>query len=105
MWTRFLPVELLATSALGAAAQMPQAAMDAGLHALRQPYGVETFGAFRMLILTGDFSSKVPLGSVMAKHPTTGVGAIADARGEITIHDGKLIVSYGREAAHPAGEF
>jgi hypothetical protein len=31
----------------------------------------------------------------MAKHPMTGVGALADALGEITIYDGKLIVSYG----------
>jgi hypothetical protein len=35
----------------------------------------------------------------MAKHPTTGVGAVADARGEITIYDGKLIVSYGKPVA------
>jgi hypothetical protein len=32
----------------------------------------------------------------MAKHPTTGVGAVANALGEITIFDGKLIVTYGR---------
>jgi hypothetical protein len=44
------------------------------------------------------------LGSAIAKHPTTGVGALADARGEIAIYEGKLIVSYGREAAHPAAE-
>jgi hypothetical protein len=42
------------------------------------------------------------LGTAMAKQPTIGVGAVADARGEITIHDGKLIVSYGREGARAA---
>lgn len=77
-------------------AARPQQAMEAfGLHTLRQPYDIEAFGAFRMLILAGDFSRKVNLAAAMAKRPTTGVGAVADARGEITIHDGKLIVSYG----------
>jgi alpha-acetolactate decarboxylase len=55
-----------------------------------------------MLILAGDFSPKVDLAGVLAKRPTTGVGAVADARGEITIYDGKLIVSYGKEASDPA---
>lgn len=68
------------------------------------PYAIETFGAFRKVILEGDFSPKVPLGAVMAKGPSMGVGAVAEARGEITIHDGKLIVSYGKSAPHPAAE-
>jgi len=102
MWTRLLPIPLVATLAFGAAAQMPQKGSEAGLHTIRQPYDVETFGAFRMLILAGDFSPKVTLGTAMAKQPMTGVGAVADARGEITIYDGKPILSYGREAAHPA---
>jgi acetolactate decarboxylase len=37
--------------------------------------------------------------SVMAKHPTIGVGAVADARGEISIFDGKLVISYGKTGA------
>jgi len=49
--------------------------------------------------MSGDFSPKVQLGAAMAKHLTTGVGALADARGEITIYDGKLIVSYGKGGA------
>jgi hypothetical protein len=76
----------------------------APLHTLREPFGIEAFGAFRMLILAGDFSRKVDLGAAMARHPTIGVGAVADARGEITIDDGKLIVSYGRDGPHPAAE-
>jgi len=68
---------------------------DAAVHTLHQPYSVETFGAFRNVMMSGDFSPKVRLADVMAKHPTTGVGALADALGEITIYDGKLIVSYG----------
>jgi alpha-acetolactate decarboxylase len=73
-------------------------------HTTRQPYDLETFGMFRSLVLRGDFASKVSLSDVMAKRPTTGVGAVADARGEVTILDGKLIVSHGKEGQHPVGE-
>jgi hypothetical protein len=68
----------------------------------RQPYSIETFGEFRRLMMTGDFSPKVRLDDVMAGHPTTGVGALANARGEVTIYDGKLIVSYGKQDPAPA---
>jgi hypothetical protein len=61
-----------------------------------QPYNIESFGVFRNLMMTGDFSPKVRLADAMAKHPTTGVGAVADARGEITIFDCKLVVTYGK---------
>ena len=73
-------------------------------HTWREPYALETFGMFRSLILSGDFTPKATLRDVMAKHPTTGVGAVADARGEITIFDGKLIVSYGKQASHTTTE-
>src|ERR1700685_557258 len=63
--------------------------------ALHHPYSVETFGAFRSMMMSGDFNPKVRLADVMAKRPTVGVGALADALGEVTIYDGKLIVSYG----------
>jgi len=79
-----------------------QQAMSNPLHTTREPYRIEAFGAFRMLILAGDFSPKVNLAEATAKHPTTGVGAVADARGEITIYDGRQVVSYGEEESHPA---
>jgi hypothetical protein len=81
--------------------QQMQPAGDASMHTAHQPYNIETFGVFRNMMLMGDFRANVQLGAAMAKHPTTGVGAVADARGEITIYDGKLIVSYGRTGAHP----
>jgi len=43
----------------------------------------------------GDFGAKVDLATIMAKRPSAGVGALADGRGEITICDGNLVVSYG----------
>jgi hypothetical protein len=38
----------------------------------------------------------VQLMTAMTKHPTIGVGALADARGEISIFYGRLVVSYGK---------
>jgi hypothetical protein len=68
------------------------------------PYNVKTYGVYRAMMLDGDFSPKVKLGDVMAEWPTIGVGAIADARGEITILDGKLILTYGRPGEQPRPE-
>jgi hypothetical protein len=84
-----------ATLTAGPALPQMQPISDVAAHTLHQPYSVETFGAFRNIMMSGDFSPKVRLADVMAKHPTTGVGALADALGEITIFDGKLILSYG----------
>jgi hypothetical protein len=71
-----------------------------------EPYSIEAFGAFRDLIMQGDFTPKVAIGSVMARRPTTGVGAVSAARGEITVIDGKLIISYGKTdmPSKPDGE-
>ena len=80
---------------IGPALSQMQPMSDETLYTLHQPYSVETFGAFRNIMMGGDFSAKVRLAGAMTKHPTTAVGALADALGEITIYDGKLIVSYG----------
>ena len=40
----------------------------------------------------------------MSRYPSTGVGAVSGARGEITIADGRLIISYGKPDAHPAAD-
>ena len=66
-----------------------------------QPYSIEAFGIFRDMLLQGDFTPKVAIGSVASRHPSTGVGAVSGARGEITFADGKLIISYGKSDAHP----
>jgi len=93
---------LLTFSIAPAASQQMREPAGAAMYTIRQPFTIETFGIFRNMMLSGDFTPKVQLVAVMAKHPTTGVGAVADARGEITIYDGKLIVSYGRPVASVA---
>lgn len=72
------------------------------IHTASEPYHVESFGSFSLMMLRGDFSSAVILGEALAKHPSTGVGALAAARGEITIIDGKAYLSYGKPGEHPA---
>src|SRR5690349_3564014 len=57
-----------------------------------EPYSIEAFGVFRDLMLQGDFTPKVAMRSVLSRLPSTGVGAVSGARGEITIADGKLII-------------
>jgi hypothetical protein len=96
-WKSLIAAATLAiVAAVPASSQQTHPTPERAADGARQPYDVRTFGAFRKLMLEGDFSAKVPLADAMAKHPTTGVGAVADARGEISIYDGKLIVSYGK---------
>jgi Alpha-acetolactate decarboxylase len=66
-----------------------------------QPYGIATFGEFRKMAMQRDYGAKATLATVLASGATDGVGAVADARGEITIVDGKAIVSYGAAPGHP----
>jgi hypothetical protein len=102
MLIRTVAIGLAATLAIGlAAAQTGLSADNPSPPAPRRPYDVKTFGMYRAVILEGDFSAKVSLAPVMADRPTTGVGALSEARGEITIYDGKLVVSYGRPASNP----
>jgi hypothetical protein len=84
--------------------QMRIGDVDAAMHTLQQTYDVETFGAFRSIMISGDFIARVRLDTVMASHPTIGVGALADARGEITICDGTLVVTYGEAPTNSAPE-
>ena len=98
--TALAAVALAATTA--AHSQQMQPPGDPAPHTIHQPYSVETWGEFRKIIMQGDFGAKVQLSAVMAKRPTIGVGAVADGRGEITIYDGKLTISYGRHGTRPS---
>jgi alpha-acetolactate decarboxylase len=86
------------------AALIPAIIMAASMGAARpqspQPYGIATFGEFRKMAMQRDFAAKVKLQTVIAGGATDGVGALSDARGEVTILDGKAIVSYGTGAGH-----
>ena len=88
----------------GVQAQPQHSGSGAGASEPRRPYDLKSFGAYRAVLLAGDFSAKVGLAAAVAHRPSTGVGAVSDARGEITIHDGRLIVSYGKPSGRVAEE-
>ncbi|SRR6266436_2913517 len=94
----------VAWATLVAAVASAQHATPSGTSAslAAEPYSIEVFGVFRDLMLQGDFTPKVAIGLVMSGLPSTGVGAVSGARGEITISDGKLIISYGKSDTPPA---
>ncbi len=100
-WSAVVAVGAFAAVAPALPQQMKPPA-NAYVPRVQQLYDLETFGEFRRLIQLGELGAKVQLAAVMTKHPTVGLGAVADAIGEITIYDGKLIVSYGKPGAHPA---
>ncbi len=87
---------LIVLAALASAPALAQHAQPSGDAVAARPYEFRTFGMFKKMLLEGDFTPKVQLNTAMMQRPTTGVGAVADARGEVTIYDGKLIVSYGK---------
>lgn len=64
-----------------------------GASALR-PFSAEVYGAFRSM-MQSDNAPKVALGQAMAKGTNIAVGAASGLRAEITIVDGKPIISYG----------
>lgn len=58
-------------------------------------YQVRAYGAFRLFMQKQDYSPKVSLGDARATGATDGVGAVSGLRGEITLIDGRYVVSYG----------
>jgi alpha-acetolactate decarboxylase len=74
------------------------------LHTVSEPYHLESFGSYSLMVLRGDFAPAVILGEALAKHPSTAIGELAAARGEITVYDGKVYVSYGKPGEHAPPE-
>jgi len=65
------------------------------------PYAIVTFGEFREMAMQRDYAAKTTLAAALADGASDGVGALADARGEITIVDGVPVITYGGAAEHP----
>jgi len=68
------------------------------------PFGFSAHGAFRMMMQRQDFAPKVQLKTIVRGGATDAVGAAAGLRGEITVIDGKLLLTYGTPCAdcgHP----
>lgn len=63
------------------------------------PFGFSAHGAFRMMMQRQDFAPKVQLKTIVHGGATEAVGAAAGLRGEITMIDGKLLLTYGTPCA------
>jgi hypothetical protein len=70
------------------------------------PFAVTVYGAFQRMVHARDFGPKVQLNSVLHAGATEAVGAASGLRGEITVIDGTLLVSYGTpcRTCGPTGE-
>lgn len=79
-------------------AQTPQAAASA-----EYPFGFKAYGAFSRMIMQRNYRPVVALKDAAAS-ATDAVGAVSGLRGEISMIEGRLIVSYGVDcgAACPA---
>lgn len=61
-----------------------------------RPFAAAVYGAFRSM-MQKDNSPKVDLGQAMSKGTNIAVGAASGLRAEITVVDGRPIISYGNE--------
>lgn len=83
--------------------QHPPANASAVAPAVSEPQGVfavRSFGAFRNMMQKQDYTAKIVLGEVKGLGATEAVGALSSLRGEITMIDGRFIVSYGGGCAN-----
>lgn len=91
---RWSAIALCAAVATAAIAQQ-HAGPSGSTVRVEGPYSLAVFGAFQRMVHTQDFSAKVKLDQVVGSGATEGVGAVEGLRGEVTLIDGKLLVSYG----------
>jgi alpha-acetolactate decarboxylase len=74
------------------------AAMAAGAAlAAALPFNFTYFGNFQRMSHTGDTQAQVKLAAVPQVAGTWGVGALAGLKGEILVHDGKVLVTPGSD--------
>jgi acetolactate decarboxylase len=63
------------------------------------PFGFKAYGVFGRMITQRNYLPVVALKDVVDAHATDAVGAVSGLRGEISMIEGKLIVSYGTDCA------
>ena len=90
-------------SSMPALAQTHQAPA-AGASAAEHPFGFKAYGVFSRMITQRNYLAVVALKDAADARATDAVGAVSGLRGEISMIEGRLIVSYGADcgAACPA---
>lgn len=84
--------------ALGGSAQA-QHQPPVAAAAAATPFGFKAYGAFGPMIMQRNYLPVVALKDAVDGHATDAVGALSGLRGEISMIEGKLIVSYGAACA------
>jgi acetolactate decarboxylase len=69
----------------------------AGAPAANDPFGFKAYGVFSNMIAERNYRAAVALKDAVDNHTTDAVGAVSGLRGEISMIEGKLIVSYGAD--------
>lgn len=69
----------------------------AGAPAAEYPFGFKAYGAFGKMIQQRNYLAVVALKDAVDARATDAVGAVSGLRGEISMIEGKLIVSYGTD--------
>jgi len=101
---RFLSVLLISILIASASPGRAQHMQHQGGAAIEQPYAIQVFGGFRKMMMERDYSPRIALADAVKNGTTDGVGAVSGLRGEITVLDGKPIVSYGTGSSGEANE-
>jgi acetolactate decarboxylase len=83
----------LQVQAQGSAHPPPAAATPAAEH----PFGFKAYGVFSKMISQRNYLAVVALKDAVDARATDAVGAVSGLRGEISMIEGKLIVSYGTD--------
>jgi acetolactate decarboxylase len=73
--------------------QIPMHSPESGMG--EYPFRFKAYGAYRNIMMKRNYAPVVGLQSVIDDDATDAVGALSGLRGEISIIDGRLIVSYG----------
>lgn len=69
----------------------------AGVQAAEYPFGFKAYGVFSRMITQRNYLPIVALKEATDGHATVAVGAVSGLRGEISVIEGRLIVSYGSD--------
>src|SRR5450830_789370 len=69
----------------------------AGAQSAEYPFGFEAYGVFSTMITQRNYLAVVALKDAVDARATDAVGAVSGLRGEISMIEGRLIISYGAE--------
>jgi len=94
-----LAAALIVALGSSAPAQAQTHRSPAAVPAAQYPFGFKAYGEFRSMITQRNYLTAVTLKDVVDAHATDAVGAVSGLRGEISMIEGKLIVSYGIDCA------